>query len=305
MEHDFDVVVIGNTGIDTNVYLHGRDVDFTVESNFTENLDYVGQAGGYASRGYASLGHRTAYIGFVGDDHSGWLVRDAFSRDRIDTTALFSVPAGTARSVNIMYKDGRRKNFYDGKNHMDLEPDLQVCQKVLEGAVLAHFNIPNWARQLLPAAKEFGLTIACDIQDISSTDDPYRQDFIEFADILFFSASNLDDPEPLILDFQQANPEQIIVVGMGERGCALANQDGTEYFRAVEMTQPVIDTNGAGDSLAVGFLASFVLDGRPAAESIWRGQIAARHACTLRANSSALVSNKQLDDYYGALEISR
>ena len=67
----FDVAVVGNVGIDTNIYLYGNDIDFNVEANFSENLDYVGQAGGYTSRGYARLGKRTAFIGYVGDDYAG------------------------------------------------------------------------------------------------------------------------------------------------------------------------------------------------------------------------------------------
>ena len=72
----FKVAVVGNVGVDTNVYLYGEDIDFSVEANFTENIDYVGQAGGYAGRGYAQLGKRTAFIGYVGDDYSGRFVRE-------------------------------------------------------------------------------------------------------------------------------------------------------------------------------------------------------------------------------------
>ena len=46
---DLDVVVVGAVGIDTCVYLPGRDIDFSVEANFGENLDYVGQAGGFSA----------------------------------------------------------------------------------------------------------------------------------------------------------------------------------------------------------------------------------------------------------------
>lgn len=198
-----------------------------------------------------------------------------------------------------MYQDGRRKNLYDGKDHMNLVPDIEACRTVLDGPALTHFNIPNWARLLLPVAKEMELTISCDIQDITSTADPYRQDFINYADILFFSASNFQDPASLITDFLRVNPQQTIVVGMGERGCALGIKEGIDYFPAVEMREPVIDTNGAGDSLAVGFLSSYALDGRSLAESIWRGQIAARYACTLQASSSSLITRRQLDAYYG------
>lgn len=122
-----EVGVIGNAGSDTNIYLYGADIDFSVEANFSQNIDYVGQAGGYAARGYAALGRRSAYIGALGDDACGRMVRERFERDGIDGSGMFHDPLGTARSVNLMYRDGRRKNFYDGKGHMDLRPDLDAC----------------------------------------------------------------------------------------------------------------------------------------------------------------------------------
>jgi sugar/nucleoside kinase (ribokinase family) len=294
----FDVVVVGNVGIDTSVYSRGGGIDFGVESSFTENIDYVGQAGGYTSRGYDQLGIATAFVGYVGDDYSGHFIRQEFARDGIDATALFVDPLGTSRSVNVMAHDGRRKNFYDGKGHMDLKPDLDMCRAVLGQSRLAHFHIPNWARLLLPMAKELGLTIACDIQDVTMLGDPYRQDFVDQADILFFSAANHPEPTPLMERYLQAKPDQIVIVGMGARGCALGSRDGIRFFPAVEMNEPVIDTNGAGDSLAVGFLSSFVLDGYSLSDSILRGQIAARYTCTLRATSRGLITADKLEHYF-------
>jgi sugar/nucleoside kinase (ribokinase family) len=297
-DRPFDVVVVGNVGIDTNVYFYGRDPDFGVESNFTENVDYVGQAGGYASRGFAQLGKRTAFIGYVGDDYSGRFIRQEFARDGVDTTALFIDPTGTSRSVNFMYRDGRRKNFYDGKDHMHLRPDAAICWSVLARAKLAHFNIPNWARYLLPVARELGLTISCDLQDVISPDDDYRRDFVRYADVLFFSAVNYEDPTSLITAFLGVNPGQIAVVGMGVRGCALGTRDGVRFFDAVAMDAPVVDTNGAGDGLAVGFLSSYVLDGYSLGDSIRRGQIVARYTCTQRGSSSNLITPAQLARYF-------
>lgn len=293
-----EVAVIGNIGIDTNVYLPGKDIDWAVEANFTENLDYVGQAGGYASRGYARLGHRTRFIGCVGADFGGRQIREELARDGIDTGALFLDPAGTSRSVNIMYRDGRRKNFYDGKSHMSLHPDPELCRKALAGCRLAHFNIPDWARRLLPMAKELGLTIACDLQDLVKARDPYRQDFIDAADILFFSAANHGDPTPLIRGFLRGHPDRIVVSGMGAKGCALGTKEGIQFFSPEPMDLPIMDTNGAGDGLAVGFLSSYVLGGRSLADSIRRGQIVARYTCALRATTSAMISAEQLEQYF-------
>ena len=101
------------------------------------------------------MGKHTAFIGYVGDDFSGRFIREELARDGIDQSAVFADPAGTSRSINFMYRDGRRRNFYDGKRHMSLQPDRAICRSVLEQSRLAHFNIPNWARTLLPSAREW------------------------------------------------------------------------------------------------------------------------------------------------------
>ena len=297
----FDVVVVGNVGIDTNVYLHGDEIDFSVEGNFTENLDCVGQAGGYSSRGYMRLGRESAFIGHVGDDAGGRWIREIFSGDGIDTRALFTDPAGTARSVNLVGRDGSRKNFYDGKGHMGLRPDLSVCRGILAGAGLAHFHLPNWARALLPVARELGVPVACDLQDIVDLHDPYRREFIHHADILFFSAVNHPDPTVLIPTILGIRPGAVVVAGMASRGCALGTEVGIRFFPALDMGGPVVDSNGAGDGLAVGFLTSYLLDGYGLEDSILRGQIAARHACTLRGDTSSLITADELDRRFKTL----
>ena len=291
----FDVAVIGNAGIDTNVYLPGNQIDFECEANFTENIDYVGGAGGYAARGYAQLGYKTAYIGYIGDDHNGDFLINEFKKDGINTEAVFLDPAGTCHSINFMYKDGRRKNFYDGKSHMKLQPVLEKCESILAESKIAHFNIPNWARFLLPVAKDLDLKIATDLQDITDIDDPYRQDFIEHSDILFFSSTNYDSPQPVINSILKQYPEKILVSGMGAKGCALGTKTGIEYFSAVEIDEPIIDTNGAGDGLAVGFLSNYLLENKNLKKSIQLGQITARYTCTQKASTSHLISKKLLE----------
>jgi sugar/nucleoside kinase (ribokinase family) len=291
------VAVIGNIGIDTNVFFQGNSIDFSVEANFTQNLDTIGQAGGYASRGYNHLGYRTAFIGYVGQDYSGDHIRSILSNEGINTEGLFIDPEGTSRSINFMYPDGKRKNFYDGKGHMNLHPPLETCQKILQGAKLAHFNIPNWARELLPLAHQEGVKIACDIQDLVEVNDPYRSDFIQAADFLFFSAANHADPAPLIRIFLEQNPKLVIVSGMGSQGCMLGTRTILTHFPAVKLDLPIIDTNGAGDALALGFLTSYVFENRSLEQSILRGQISARYKCAQKSTSGNMITHALLDHY--------
>ena len=151
-------------------------------------------------------------------------------------------------------------------------------------------------------AQEHGVTIACDLQDVVRADDEYRRDFVQSADILFFSAVNYSDPSPLIRAFLEARPQRIVICGLGARGCAAGSSAGIRFFEPVSLPAPVIDTNGAGDSLAVGFLSSYVLDGYSLEDSIRRGQLAARHTCAQKASSAGLITSSQLENYFGSRE---
>ncbi|ACL69727.1 carbohydrate kinase family protein [Halothermothrix orenii] len=300
---NYDVVVIGAVGVDTNVYLPGQDIDFDVEANFTTNIDYPGLAGSYTSRGFARLVDKVAVIAYIGEDHNGWYVKNELEGDGIDCT-FFLDPVGTKRSINFMYKDGRRKNFYDGKASMEVKPDIDICKSILKKTNLAHFNIVNWTRYLLPVARELGVTISCDIQDITDLDDEYRQDFINYADVLFFSAVNFKDPVPLIKEFIKRKPDRIVICGMGDKGCALGTEQGIKFYKALDMLEPVVDTNGAGDGLAVGFLSSYFIDGFSLEDSILRGQIVARYTCTKKATSSELITGDKLNKYFEEMKES-
>lgn len=328
-----DVVVVGNVGIDTNVYHPAGDIDFSVEANFTDNRDCVGHAGGYSSRGFARLGLRTAFVGHVGagsggdvgSDFGGDFVRRSLEGDGIDISALGTDPAGTARSINMMFADGSRKNFYDGKGHMELDPP-DGADAVLERCAgynraghgrpgLALFHLANWARRLLPAARRAGLRIACDLQDVRQVDDPYRRDFVHHADVLFFSGANHGDAEELMAAFLElaradGRPDRLHVQGLGGRGCMVGRHEGgepiVERFPALDSARaeglgfgPVVDTNGAGDALAVGFLDAWHFQELPIERAIpraiLRGQLAARHTCALKADSSRLITRGELE----------
>lgn len=294
-----EVVVAGNVGIDTNVYLpQGFDpADLEVhEATFTTNVDGVGQAGGYASIAHARLGRATAFIGYVGDDPLGRWIESTLWEVGVDAH-LFIDPAGTSRSINLMKADGTRNNFYDGKSHLSLSPEPARVRGVLSGARLLHLHIPHWGRQLIPVARELGVVVACDLQDVRDVDDPYRQDFIEGSDILFCSTVDAAAPDELAEALGERNPRATIVLGHGARGAGLWTAgDGYRAFPPVEMPEPVIDTNGAGDSLAAGFLLGHVLEGRPLDEAIRWGQTAARYACTLPGHASTgLITRPELD----------
>lgn len=288
-----EVVVIGNVGVDTLVLGAGNITG--AESRFTENRDVIGQAGGYCARGFSRLGSNTAFIGHVGVDPWGDWIRTTLNNEGIDTRALWRDPAGTARSINIMDTEGGRINFYDGKGHMDLSPDLDLCKSVITGSRLCHFHLANWSRQLLSLARQANAVVSCDLQDVEVIDDPYRRDFVEQADILFVSAANFPDPRPYVDYCFNAGPARAVIVGMGKKGCILATRDAYKTFDPIPMATPVTDSNGAGDGLAVGFLWAHVLQEMGLGRSIIHGLANARFTCTLQNGSNQLCTREQLE----------
>lgn len=305
-----DAVVVGCIGIDTNVYFNGPFPDFQSESAFTSNFDCVGQAGGYASRSYASLGYETAILANVGEDPMGDWIRGVLEDEGIDCRGLLPDVAGTNRSVNLMKPDGGRHNFYDGRGNSSFDFDIARAREIMRGASLAHFNIPDWARRLLPVARELGLTIACDLQDAHDPGDPYRLDFVKSSDVIFFSAANFHDPGWAIGAYLGINPDALVVAGMGRKGCGVGRSGhGIRFFPAIggdfgsagfsEVSpspfNPVTDTNGAGDCLAAGFLAAHVLEARSIEESVAWGQIAARHACSQGRGMKNMVTRGEIN----------
>jgi sugar/nucleoside kinase (ribokinase family) len=290
-----DVVVVGNIGIDTCV--HGADHAAGAESFFTHNQDVIGQAGGYGARGFNRLGLKTAFIGHVGDDLWGRHILDTLKSEAIDTRCVWFDPQGTARSINIMKADGRRTNYYDGKGHMDMSVNLPLAEQVFREAKLAHVHIPNWSRQLLEPMRTAGLTISCDLQDVREFDDPYRMDFIAQADILFFSAANVAEPEAFAKFCFDHGPAQWVIAGMGAVGCAVATRDHIRMYPPVSLDLPIRDTNGAGDSLAAGFLWAQYFKGLDQDSAVKAGQLAARYCCSLTNGSDDLIRESKLQSY--------
>ena len=292
---NFDVCVVGNIGMDTNVYLPNNDIN---GSMFTENLDYIGHAGGYSSKGFSALGFKTAFIGAVGRDMYGDYIVSHLENFNINTEGVFLDETGTHRSVNLVFPNGKRYYFYDGKNHMRSKPNLETAKDIIAKSKLIYFNIPNWSRYLLSFAHKLNKIVVTDVQDIPDMDDSYRSDFFKYSDLIFFSDEKTYDAENIIETLFNNYDIKIIISGLGANGCLLGTRNSIRHFPAVELDLPVVDTNGAGDSLACGFSSSYFLENYNYEKSILRGQICARYTCSIKASTDSLIKKSDLNKIF-------
>ncbi len=301
----FDVLGIGNALVDV---LSTEPEDFIdrlgmvkgamtlIDTERAEELyealsDKTEMSGGSAANtlsGVASFGGRAAYIGRIRDDGLG----KAFSHDLNSLGVHFSSPKATegdptGRCMIVVTPDGERTlNTYLGASatlcadHLDL--DLIASAKVtfLEGYLFDRDEAKEAFRVAATAAHAAGRKVALTLSD-SFCVERHRDDFLELVekgvDILF---ANEDEIMKLygVGTFDEGVAAvrgvcDIAAVTKGRHGSVVVTADEIVEVEAHQVPKRV-DTTGAGDLYAAGFLYGWSQE-LPLAECGRLGSIAA------------------------------
>ena len=281
----FDVIGIGNAIVDVIAHV---DDDFLeaeglekgamtiVETERSIALyDRMGSSvkcsGGSAANtiaGVASLGGRGAFIGKVRDDNLG----DIFHHEIRAAGVTFDTPAATsgpqtATSLILVSPDAQRtmQTFLGacvGLGLDDIDEDAITAAEVtyLEGYL---WDPPEAKKACIKAAEiahAAGREVSLSLSDPFCVD-RHRDDFLDLArnrvDILF---ANEEEIKSLyqVDDFDQAlqvvqGHRRVVALTRGEKGSVIVLGDEI-YVVNADPVDCVVDTTGAGDAFAAGFL---------------------------------------------------
>jgi sugar/nucleoside kinase (ribokinase family) len=277
---DHDVLVVGGVGIDTIVRVPALPVPFADSSGVPPIHDYVGHTGNGVALGCRALGLATTFIDFIGDDPQGAQILAHYAERGLDFSHLVT-PSGTRRSVNLVDRSGRRMALYDGRHPETLRMPAEFYLPHLRRARHVHLSIMNFARYLYDDIAELGLTVSTDLHDWDG-ENPYHREFAYRSDVVLLSSAalggRLRETMGAILEHGKA---RVVVATAGADGCYLLERDAPEvvHLPAVEPEHPVVDTNGAGDAFAAGFLHG-LLAGFSTRRCAVQGLIAGAFACT-------------------------
>jgi len=220
--------------------------------------------------GLASLGSRSAFIGKVKDDELGrTFAHDIRAAGATYTTPLASDGPSTARCYVLVTPDGERTmNTYlgaaQGLHPADIDADLVAASAVLylEGYLWDPKNAKDAFIKAAKIAHEAGRTVALSLSDAFCVD-RWRGEFLQLmrsrtVGLIFaneaelrslYQASDFDSAIAAVrLDVSRA------VVTRSEKGCIVLSPDGIEAVPAFPVER-VVDTTGAGDLFAAGFLS--------------------------------------------------
>lgn len=301
----YDVVGIGNALVD--VIAHADDRFITehelvkgsmtlVETERAVQLyralgSAVEMSGGSAANtmcGVASFGGRAAYLGKVSDDDLG----QVFGHDLLAVGVNFrpGAPADgvpTGRCIIVVTPDAQRTmNTYLGVSSLLCPPDLDEATiadgRVLymEGYLYDRDDAKEAFRTAAAIAHEAGRKVSLTLSD-SFCVDRHRDDFLALVsdevDILFGNDDELcslyrtESFDHAITEVRQHC--QLAVITVGADGSYVITHDDVVQVPAEPVTR-VIDTTGAGDLYAAGFLYGYT-QGRDHAGCGRLGSIAA------------------------------
>lgn len=229
--------------------------------------------------GVASLGGKAGYIGKVRDDQLGEVFRHDLQAAGVsyDTPAAPHGPS-TARCFVLVTPDGQRtmQTYLGVSSELgpnDVHPDLVEGAQVtyLEGYL---FDPPPAKQAFLKAAgiaHQAGRKVALSLSD-SFCVDRHRADFLDLVrghvDILFaneteirslYDVAQFDDALQLVRGHCE-----VAVLTRSEKGAVILVGDEVHLIDAVKPDR-LVDTTGAGDLFAAGFLYGWTHGFGPAA----------------------------------------
>jgi sugar/nucleoside kinase (ribokinase family) len=241
-------------------------------------MQLSGGSAGNTIAGLASLGARAGYIGKVRDDALGAVFRHDITAAgvRFPTAAASEGPA-TARSFIFVTPDAQRTmNTYLGAcvnlSPDDVDADLIRSAKItyLEGYLYDPPRAQEAFHRAAAIAHDAGRKVALSLSDRFCVE-RYRNRFRELADIhVDFLFANEGEIAALFeTDFETALSRaatmvEIAAITCGPEGSVVATKSSRTKIDAAPVER-VVDTTGAGDLYAAGFLFGLARE-RPLAE---------------------------------------
>lgn len=226
----------------------------------------IGGNGANTSTAMAMLGMPVRLYGIVGKDRHGEFILDFLRRRGVDISSIGRSEKPTTCTVCIVHPSGDRLFLHRVGASADVDGDMVRFD---DGPPFSHFHLANLfalpavrlqADDMLARAKARGLTTSLDtgwdargrwMEDVRSC--------LPHTDLLFVNESEakmlsgFDDTGEAVRALRAAGATDI-VVKLGACGCIVYQGATRDAVPAFEVG--VVDTTGAGDCFAGGFLAA-------------------------------------------------
>lgn len=267
------------------------------------------------------LGHKVGLVSMVGKDAVGNYIIEHCQKEGIDSTGVLQKEGiDTSINVGLVTADGER-TFVTNRNGSlwkmtidDVDFSLIPHAKVL--SLASFFNNPlldnNSLVKLFKLAKSVGMIITADMikPRLGETFDDFAE-ALSYVDYFFPNCDEArmmtgEDEIEKVAEKILSYGVKTVIIKIGKKGAYIRNQEGQEMIVPAVKGITAVDTIGAGDNFASGFISG-ILEGKSLKECGEYGNVAASIAIQSVGATSGLENRVIFDErmkeykaqYYG------
>lgn len=269
MAKSLDVVGIGSCTVDYFAIVP-RLLASEEKVNVTRTEIHAGGVTANNLTQVARLGASAAWLGLLGDDEGGRIIREAFVEDGMDVSGIEVVTGGRSSQTWIPVDAQGERCIYMFPNVSGEITAEQVRERFAPHIRSAkHFHTEASQFPITPSTQAMKIARDAGVRTFFDLDVPSsffvesklgtHEELVEsmrFADVLkpckaaAHELTGETDPQKIANDMLKLGPA-VVAVTLGADGCLIASRDRTAYVDAFKVH--VVDTTGAGDAFMGGF----------------------------------------------------
>lgn len=273
MEKTYDVACIGTCLMDIST--SGLDFQTFLENepNLAEGITYgCGGDANNQSIVLSRLGHKVAFLGCTGDDFVGRFICETAEKAGVDMSHISKREDVPTAANNILIGADDKRVYTISKNRTsrtelcgtDIDMDVvRNARAVSIGSIFVHPKLDQDLGKILKEAKRSGAITfadvcpsgeACSLEDLKEAVSCLDYLFVNETEAQYLSGKeDLSHPEEIAAYFQSLGVTNVIVK-LGAKGSHV--QIGSKgFFQPSFKVEKVVDTTGAGDCFASGFIS--------------------------------------------------
>ena len=265
----YQIAAIGELNVD--IILNGIDGEPEIgKEKFARDMTVtLGSSTAIFAANAAALGSKVCFVGLVGRDSFGDLVKKSLAAKNVDTRFIMEGDTPTGATICMSYGEDRANLTYQGSmdvmGYDDIDPAVfDCCSHIHLSSLFMQSALLRDVHKVLDVAAAKGITVSLDTQwDPAET---WNLDYKSVLPKVTIFMPNEKELQALTgkADLEGAIAEVLpylgraMLVKCGSKGSILVHKDGRRVELPAFLNKDVVDAIGAGDSFNSGFVSAFV-----------------------------------------------
>ena len=299
MKH-YDIAAIGELNVDIILNRIESEPEIGKEKFAQDMTVTLGSSTAIFAANAAALGSKVCFVGLVGRDSFGDLVRTSLEAKGVDTRYVKQGETPTGASICMSYGEDRAVLTYQGAMDIMGLDDIDVSvfdetRHIHLSSIFMQSGVLRDLEKILDLAAAKGVTVSLDTQW-----DPIEKWAFDYKKLLpkitvFMpnekELQELTGKKTLASAIAEVEPYlgSAMMLKCGSKGSILIKKDGSRTALPAFLNSNVVDAIGAGDSCNSGFVSAFV-KGLPLEECQRTGNLTGAVNTTAAGGTGAFTS---------------